>query len=253
LTRLLAPAGVGEGSILSMVGGLYVVCLVALCLGLGTRAAAVSSWSLHLMLEATGAGTNYGADWLAHVFLFYLVWLPSGAALSLDRLLARVRPGPSQGARLGLRVVQIHLCIVYLTSGVAKARSRAWWSGDAIWRALMSPEYRRFDFSWLASHPWLAVAAGWGVLLVEIGYAALIWPRFTRRIWVVLTAALHLGIAVFMGLTVFGAIMMVFTVAAFGVDAEPRTATGRGAPRAARSAGMRIRVLAPLPPAGATR
>jgi hypothetical protein len=70
LARLLAPAGIGEASILSMVGGLYVLSLVALGLGLGTRAAAVLSWFLHLTLETTGAGTNYGADWLAHIFLF---------------------------------------------------------------------------------------------------------------------------------------------------------------------------------------
>jgi hypothetical protein len=38
---------------------------------------------------------------------------------------------------------------------------------------------------------------------------------------VVATAALHLGIALFLGLGVFGALMAVFTIAAFGVDAEP--------------------------------
>jgi hypothetical protein len=66
------------------------------------------------------------------------------------------------------------------------------------------------------------------VLFVEVGYAVLIWPRSTRRPWVLAAAGLHLGIAISMGLAVFGAMMTVFTVAAFGVSAEPRTATGRG-------------------------
>jgi hypothetical protein len=224
LIRLLAPAGVGEGAVLGAAGGLYVLSLAALLLGLGTRAAAGLAWFLHLTLMTTGEGTNYGADQLSHVFLYYLVWSPSGAALSLDRALGRVERGPSPSARLALRVVQLHLCVVYLTGGVAKARSPDWWNGDAIWRAVMTPEYRHFgfDFSWLATHPGFAIGAGWAVLAVEIGYAALIWPRRTRRAWVLCTAALHLGIALFMGLTVFGAVMIVLTATAFGVGAEPR-------------------------------
>jgi Vitamin K-dependent gamma-carboxylase len=222
LFRSLAPLGIRETAILDAAGGLYVISLAALLLGFRTRVAAVLSWLLHLTLVATVEGTNYGADQLAHIFLFYLIWFPSGAALSLDRLLGRAPPEPSPGARLALRVAQIHLCIIYLTSGTAKAGSHAWRNGDAIWRIFMSPEYRRFDFSWLASHPAAAIVAGWAVLVVEMGYAVLIWPRSTRRPWVLLTVGLHLGIAVFMGLTVFGAVMIVFTAAAFGVTAEPR-------------------------------
>ena len=223
LVRLLAPAGLGEASVLAIVSGVYLLSLVALLLGLRTRVAAALCWSLHLLLT-TGDGTSYGADYLAHIFLFYLLWFPSGSALSLDHRLHHVRSGPSSSARFALRVVQVHLCIIYLTSGVSKALSPAWRNGDSIWRAVMTPKYRQFDFSWLASHSWLAVAAGWAVLLVEIAYVALIWPRTTRRLWVVVTTGLHLGIAVFMNLTVFGAVMIVFTVAAFGVSAEPRKA-----------------------------
>ena len=115
LLHLLAPLGLGERAILLAVSGLYVVSLVALLLGIRTRTSAAIAWCLHLVLLTAAEGTNYGADQLAHVFLFYLIWLPSGAALSLDQRLARVRPGPSPSARLALRVVQIHLCIIYLT------------------------------------------------------------------------------------------------------------------------------------------
>jgi hypothetical protein len=220
--RLLASAGIDEASALDAAGVLYGLTLVALLLGFGTRAAAALACVLHLLLQTAGEGTNYGADWLAQVFLFYLAWFPSGAALSLDRRLGRVRSGPSPGMRLALRVVQIHLSILYAANGVGKARYPAWWNGDAIWQVVMSPAYGRLDFSWFASHSWVAALVGWTVVLVEIGYAVLIWPLSTRRIWVPATAAMHLGIAVFMGLPVFGALMTVFTVAAFGVSAEPR-------------------------------
>jgi hypothetical protein len=227
LTRLLAPAGACTSSVLLATGACYVLALVLLLLGLGTRAAATLSWFVHLALLATGRGTNYGADRLANVFLFYLVWAPAGGALSLDRRLTRrLHAHASPLSRLALRVVQIHLCVVYAVSGMSKALSRSWWDGDAIWRSVMSPDYRRFgfDFSWLAHHPWVAIVAGWTVLVVEVGYAPLIWRRSTRQAWIVATVALHLGIAVFMGLTVFGALMIVLTIAAFGVDPEPRPA-----------------------------
>ncbi|CAN98620.1 hypothetical protein sce8450 [Sorangium cellulosum So ce56] len=216
--------GVGESSVIAGVGVLYVLSLAGLLLGWRTRLSAACAWLVHLTLMMTAERTNYGADQFANIFLFYLIFMPSGAALSLDRVSGRAPPEPSATARLALRVVQLHLCLVYLSSGVEKALGAAWWDGDAMWRSLMLPEYRRFDFSWLAHHAWIAVAAGWTVLLVEIGYPFFIWPRRTRRLWVAATVGLHVGIAVFMRLDVFGAIMSVFTVAAFGVKADPRQA-----------------------------
>ncbi|KYF66587.1 hypothetical protein BE15_21390 [Sorangium cellulosum] len=217
----LAPLGIGEAPILVAVGASYVLALVALLAGWHTRMAAAGAWLTHLMLMMTADSTNYGADQFANIFLFYLLWMPAGAALSLDRRLGRAPAGPTSAARLSLRVVQLHLCVVYLMSGVGKALGEQWWNGDAIWRTLNMPEYRQYDFTWLAYHPWLAVGAGWMVLLIECGYPLMIWPRRTRRLWVAATVALHAGIAVFMGLVVFGAIMAVLTIAAFGVRADP--------------------------------
>jgi hypothetical protein len=228
LVRVLGPLGVREASIVAGVGGVYVIALLALLGGLRTRVAAAVAWITHLMLMTTAEGSVYGADVFANTFLFYLVWAPAGATLSLDRRRGRATEGPTPAARLALRVVQMHLSGVYLASGVEKACGEGWWNGEAIWRALMLPEYRRFDFSFLAAHPWVAAAAGWSVLLVEIGYPIFMWSRRTRRPWVWVTAAMHLGIALLMRLEVFGAIMIVLNVAAFGVTARPPRRRRRG-------------------------
>ncbi|WP_437720290.1 HTTM domain-containing protein [Sorangium sp. So ce861] len=225
LAGRLGPLGIGETSLLGGVGAVYALSVASLLCGFWTRTSALLAWVTHRMLMVTADATVYGADLFANIFLFYLVWLPSGAALSVDRRLrspSRAAAAPTPAARLGLRVVQLHLCIAYLASGLEKASGASWWNGEAIWRSVMLPEYRQLDFSWLAWHPWIAQAAGWAVLGVEIGYAFLIWPRLTRRAVIVATALLHLGIAAFMGLGVFGAIMPVFTLAAFGVPADPR-------------------------------
>jgi hypothetical protein len=219
--RTLGQVGLGEATILVTTALVYVLSLGALLLGWRTRIAAAVAWLTHLSLMMTANTTNYGADNFGNIFLFYLIWIPSGAALSMDRLAGRAPRGPTPTARLALRVIQLHLCMVYLTGGLMKASGEQWWDGDAIWRSLMLPEYRQYDFCWLVDHRWVAKASGWMVIAVESGYSIFIWPRRTRRPWIIATTAMHLGIAIFMGLGVFGAIMIAFTVAVFGVNAEP--------------------------------
>jgi hypothetical protein len=227
LVDRLSPLGVSEASCLYALCGLYVASLVGLGLGLFTRIAAVLAWFLHWTLISTGGATSYGADSYAHIFLFYLVWIPAGDAWSLDVLRGRASAAPTAMARLGLRVVELHLCVSYLASGIQKAAGIQWWNGELLWRALSLPVYRQYDLSWLASYPWLCRIAGWGALSTELGYCVFIWPERTRRLWIAAVVAMHLGIAVFLGLGVFGCIMCVLTLSLFGVSPEPLEAPVR--------------------------
>lgn len=221
LIRTLGGVGIGEAWILTTTGIVYLLSLTALLVGWRTRIAAVVAWLTHLTLMMTGSGTNYGADNFGNIFLFYLIWVPAGAELSLDRAAGRGPRSPTSMARLSIRVIQLHLCMVYLAGGLMKASGEQWWDGDAIWRSVMLPEYRQLDFCWLVDHPWVARVSGWMVILIETGYSIFIWPRRTRLPWILAAVAMHLGIAVFMGLEIFGAIMIAFTVSAFGFSAEP--------------------------------
>ncbi len=96
LIRTLGHVGVSEPVVLVSTGLVYVASLTALLLGWRTRVAAAFAWFTHLTLMMTANGTNYGADNFGNIFLFYLIWIPSGAALSMDRLAGRTpegRPG----------------------------------------------------------------------------------------------------------------------------------------------------------------
>lgn len=228
LVDAVAPLGVSEAGCLYALCGLYVASLVGLGLGLFTRFSAVMAWFLHWTLIRSAGTTSYGADTYAHIFLFYLMLVPAGEALSLDVLRRRACPLPSAAARLGLRVVQIHLCVSYLASGIQKAAGVQWWNGELLWRALALPVYRQYDMSWLASYPWLCLVAGWATLLFELGYCVFIWPARTRRLWIAAIVALHLGIGVFLGLGVFAAIMCVLTASLFGVSPEPMNRRANG-------------------------
>lgn len=236
LADALPFAGWTASGILLVAFAAYLIALHLLLLGYQTRIAAVLSWLLFLALKKSGGASAYGAFEFAQIGLFYCAVFPVGGALSLDAL--RHPAPPTAGARLALRLLQLHLCVVYLSSGIEKALGDQWWSGEAIWRALMRPGHVALDFSWLAYHPLVARIACWGTLAVEIGYAFLVWPRRTRSFWIMAAIGLHLAIAIALGLIFFSAIMIALNVAAFLIPAGPvqtltRSAAGPGAGRIA--------------------
>lgn len=223
LFTTLAPYGVTETACISWTARIYLVALGCLLLGLGTRVAAVVAFCLHWTFMSSGYCSAYGLERYAHVFLFYLLWVPSAEAFSLDRALGRKTGAPSSQARLGLRVMQLHLALAYFAAGVEKALNGRWWNGEQIWSTLSLPEYQQLDLSFLHGWPLLLMAAGWGTLIIETFFCIFIWPRRTRRLWLLLTVGLHVGIAIFLGLHLFGAIMCVLVLSLFGVSAEPKS------------------------------
>jgi hypothetical protein len=222
LVDWLEPAGLSEAFIVRAVFMIYVAGLAGLLVGWHTRLSAVAAYLAHLLLFVTDRASVYGVDDFAHIALFYFLWMPVGHWGSLDVASGRADGKPSSLARLALRVLQIHLCIVYLSSGIEKALTPPyqWLDGEAIWRTLMIPEYRHFELSWLCHYPWMVIGIAWGTLAVEIGYAIFVWPRATRIWWALATIAMHTGIAVCMGLVSFACLMIVLTTAAFLVPAE---------------------------------
>ena len=223
-TEILSPLGLAENSVLLLTGLLYVFSLLFLLLGFYSRVAAIAAWFLHWVFMSSGETTSYGVDLYAHVFLFYLIFAPAGAAYSLDRTYGRVKDEPSSSARLVLRVMQLQLCITYFMSFKDKALGEQWWNGELMWRVFTVPLYQSLDFTWLAHFPLFLKLGGWMSLLLEGAYFIFIWPKRTRWLWIAGMMALHGGIAVFMGLQLFGLIMCVLTFTVFGFSAEPEEA-----------------------------
>ncbi|MFN2621282.1 MAG: hypothetical protein ABR611_00405 [Chthoniobacterales bacterium] len=197
----------------------YVTFLVALLVGWHTRVAAFLVCLGHYVMMNTISIFVYGMDIFLQIALFYLVVMPVAKAYSLDVWQGRVSSAPSWGVTLSRRVLQIHLCLAYMSSGFEKLSSPAWWSGNVIWRSLVQPDFRQYDFTWLARFPWLAMLSSWFVMLIETGYCVAMWVPRLRVFWMVGIIVLHLGIAVFMGLGLFGLIMILLTISAFGYEA----------------------------------
>jgi hypothetical protein len=210
LAQAFVPLGIGAHNAITLLLSVYAGSLLALALGFHTRLAAFLAWVLHLSLVTSGFASFYGVDQIANTFLFYLLLFPSGRAWTFAS-----RPGSScreSTIPVGcLRVMQIHLCVIYLAAGLDKAMGRQWWNGEAIWQAVSQPAFKTFELSWLASHDWIPMLAGWGTLVVEIGYTFFIWPRRTRNTWCIATIGLHLGLGLFMGLVFFSSLMILLT------------------------------------------
>src|SRR5262245_29394611 len=195
---VLQPYGVSAAACVNGVFGAYAFSLVGLALGWKTRMFSIMAWVMHALTVNSGYLSLYGVDTMIHICLFYFVWMPVGAAYSIDRWLHARPAAATVGAGIALRTLQIHLCIIYLNAGTAKMQGEQWWNGEAIWRALLNPEFGVFDFTWLARVPAAAILLGWSTMLIEVGYPLLIWPRRLRPWWVAATVALHLGIGLTM-------------------------------------------------------
>jgi len=208
---------------------LAIVTLVAsalLTLGLATPLAAIVTLLGFLSAVNRAPLNAFGFDDAIGLVLVPLVIGPAGARLSLDRLLRSqlVVPGPSVRATIALRLIQIHLCVLYFFSGTGKLLGASWWEGTALWGALANSQYQTLDLTFLAWHPLIINALTLGTLFWEISYAALIWPRLTRPLVLAIAIPVHLGIGLAMGMMEFGLAMLVANMAFLPPDLG-----GRGA------------------------
>jgi hypothetical protein len=219
----------------------HVAILLAMFLfaiGFCTRVTGVLTWAGMLSYIQRGPSTLFGMDTIMNVVVIYLIIGSSGAALSVDRLIARnwwtrrsgrpasefPPPAPLVSANLALRLLQVHVCIIYMASGLSKLLGPAWWDGTAVWGTMANPEFSPMRYALymgflrlLAEHRWLwhlvMTAGTFFTLFFEISFAFLVWNRRLRWIMVVAAVLLHLGIALFMGLVTFSMIMLTAVLA----------------------------------------
>jgi hypothetical protein len=212
-----------------------------LTVGLFTRTAAVLSAIVALAYVLRLPGALFGLDQINVMLALYLAVGPAGDAYSLDRWRKQRKmdqPLPirhSWTANLAIRLIQLHMCIIYLFAGMAKLTGTAWWDGTALWMAFGNMEYQSMDMTWMASHPWLINLMTHVTIFWELSYCALVWPRLTRPIVILLAIPLHMGIAICLGMITFGLAMLIGNLA-FVSPALVRAVMPKFAGRSARSA-----------------
>ena len=188
----------------------------ALLVGVGCRFSAVAAWFLHLCAAKSGGFVSYGMDNFLTIGLFYLMLSPLPDRFSFDRRLRDMQPKDPQFLGFWRRVLQLHLCIIYFFSGLNKCLGSGWWDGSNVWRALIRPPFNVIDPEILVRWKYLFPLAGILICLLEFGYPFFIWNTRTRKVWLFGVCAMHVAIAVMMGMYLFSLVMIVLNVAAFG-------------------------------------
>lgn len=196
----------------------HIVALIVMllfALGFWTRTTGIVTALFVISYANRATGALFGLDQIAGFLVLYLALSNCGGSFSLARRLGigGEQPGSSIRNNIATRLIQIHLCIVYLFAGLGKCQGETWWNGEAIWGAVASFEYQTIDMTWMADHMWLVSLITLVTLVFEVGYIGLIWNRTTRPVMLLLAIPLHLGIGLCMGMLEFGLIMLVANLA----------------------------------------
>ena len=202
-------------------GALWAVHLLAIAIailytaGIGTRITGPLVALLVISYSNRATPTLFGLDQIVAFLTLYLSFADCGSSFSLANRLwpQNQRKSVSVRNNLAIRLVQVHLCIVYLFAGLGKCQGSTWWNGEAIWGAVASHEYQTWDMTWMADHMWLVSIVTMVVLFFEVSYCALIWSKLTRPLMLLLAIPLHLGIGLCMGMLEFGLIMLIANIA----------------------------------------
>ncbi|MEM8863934.1 MAG: HTTM domain-containing protein [Planctomycetota bacterium] len=242
----------GDGWLLWLVHCLNLIVFFCLMIGLFSRTMAVIAY-VSAVSYATHVtpGAFFGLDKINCLLVMYVMLGPCGARYSIDRLWKLRKGGsretpPSISANVALRLIQLHMCVIYLFSGLGKLQGELWWNGSATWFAIASVEYRSLDMTWLAWCLPLVDFLTHATVFIELFYCCLVWNRWTRP-WVLLSAiGMHVFIGGAMGMITFGLVMIFGNLAFFSpaivqrfCDPIARRVTlalvGQEAPAAAKS------------------
>ena len=195
----------------------HIVALIVffcLMIGLFSRPMAVLAYLFAISYaQRVSPGAFFGLDKINCLLALYLMLGPCGARYSVDRI-RRLRrgdtemPPPSTWATIAIRLIQLHLCIIYLFSGLAKLNGENWQAGTAVWWSVANYEYQSLDATWLAGWPVLVALASHATVFWELFYCFLVWSRFTRPLMLWMAVLVHGGIALCMGMITFGLVMI---------------------------------------------
>jgi hypothetical protein len=157
-----------------------------------------------------------GEDTLFRLFAFYLVLCPAGWAYSLDARRRKRRGRPDEPPVLwALRLFQIQITVIYLSSAIEKSLGTDWTSGTALYYVSRLDD--AFGKLWLPGAMfetlWLTRVMSWAVLALEWLLPVLLWLRPTRRAAIAVALVFHLAVESSMNLFLFHWLMILGVLA----------------------------------------
>ena len=165
---------------------------------------------------------NDGEDTVMRLLGFLLIWLPSGRCWSVDALVRRWWQrrlvaadhadvlDACEAPGWGLRLLQIQMAAMFLSSGLVKLSGDSWLGGTALYYvSRLDDHFGRFPVpAAVFDTPWVVALITWSVLIAELAVPILIWFRETRLICLLVVVAFHLANEWTMNLFLFHWLML---------------------------------------------
>jgi vitamin K-dependent gamma-carboxylase-like protein len=176
---------------------LLFVSSISLLFGFQTRIAALVVFVCLVSFGRRNPWVLNSGDLLLQALAFYVLLMPSGAALSVDRWLKRGERFWEFPARAiwPLRLVQIQVSIIYIAAVWAKVRGTTWNDGTAVSYAMRIDDIGRLPVpGFITDSLLISNILTYGTLATELAIGILVWNRVLRPWVLLLGVGLHLGI-----------------------------------------------------------
>jgi hypothetical protein len=243
--RLNVLAGVYDERITATFYVLLCLSAFLTMIGLWTRPASIALAIGTISLHMRNPIILHGGDTVLRCLVLYVAVAPSGAACSVDRLLALWKGKAAAQPLVSLwpqRFVQFQVAVIYFTTVWCKRFGSHWIDGTATWYPAQMSEFDRFWVpEFLDRQPFLAITT-YGTLLVEFALATIVFYRPARK-WVLLSGVLlHLGIEYRFNIPLFAFLMIAQYIAFY--DGEEVSGWARRV--GARLKRLHLRVAMPV-------
>jgi hypothetical protein len=179
--------------------GLWMAATAVWLVGWQTRFANVVVWFLTMLFINRNPHIKNGGDDILTVGLFLLMLSPSGRAFSIDAWLRRrklARLGQTEALRepvmtpaWPVRLIQIQLCMIYLSTGLAKLIPNplfgkdwgTWWDGTSLYYVCHRCEMARRAYAEYQVPFWLTAIGTYVAVWFESLFPLLVLNRWTRK------------------------------------------------------------------------
>ena len=181
---------------------LWVAVTILFLVGWQTRSMNFLCWLLtRCFIERNPVILTSGDD-VVQIALLLLLLSPCGAALSVDAWWKR-RQGLQSGLVLvppwSLRLIQIQLCLILCTTGIAKLKGEdwlqgTWWDGTSLHYYLNDTTMWRWSYAQLPIPIWITMPMSYFTVWWEALFPLLVLFRRTRPIALLIGVSFHVGI-----------------------------------------------------------
>jgi hypothetical protein len=225
----------GSAITLWIIYGIGLIAIVMMIVGLFSRVATIATLIFVLSFIHRAPILVRSVDFVLSVILFYLCIGPNGAYISIDACLRRRRQpvllAPesresqfSSAATIAIRLIQVHVVLIFFAMALAQLREDAWWQGTAVWWMMAKSDSRLVDLTGTGrainalAYEYLINFFTHLIVLYEFAFCFLIWNRLARPILLVLGVFVWLGIALISGSVSFAVLMLIATFAFLSPD-----------------------------------